>query len=77
VPNVWIVSTGTLTGNTATIVGTTDFGACTTSTRLVFDGAGNLAATDISATQTTLGQSIGYNCWPAGSGNTYNLSKVF
>lgn len=75
--NAWEVYTGTIAGSTATVVGVSDFGACTTTSRATFDGAGNLTVQNLSSTPTALGISSGYNCLATGSGVAVNLQRVF
>lgn len=74
--NVWTVSLGAISGNTATVSGTTDYGACTATTKFTFDGAGNVTVAGQGATPTAFGTASGYNC-AVGATDTGTLSKIF
>lgn len=73
---IWSVSLGAIAGNAATVSGTTDYGACTSTTRFTFDGAGNVAAAGLTSVQTALGAASGYNCARTAT-NSGTLTKIF
>jgi hypothetical protein len=75
--SIWEAYLGPIAGAQATVTGTTDYGACTSTTSITFDGAGNMTVQTQSSTPTALGTASGYNCWPAGSGASLSFTRVF
>lgn len=79
----WTYSIGSINGNTARVTGLANFGACSTTTDVTFDGQGNAYGTFVNSVTTLFGSQQGVNCPAffqaalAVTGPTITLHKIF
>ncbi len=79
----WDYSMGTISGNQARVTGASLFGACTATSDVAFDAAGNATITLVAYTNAAFGTSQGVNCAlvrqdiVAATGGTITLRRIF